>query len=551
MATSIQELEYVKNVAEHNDSKLASKYLKLVRECPEKFDSCFYNDVADISGCSCPSFYIFFARPLDLTENDCTVFNRSEITQHDLHIRKTLKDLKILSAYLPNKNLTIQKEYENINITLSLNSKSSQSVFELCTCIASKCNTKGLPASNSSLQCYTKRNTDPNPKLSYCTQNSNVWIKKLRYLKRVGNHEASKLASYYLPLFEDCKNNFDSCIYKELSESSACACPFQYIVYIRSLKLEKDSCSYFSGFEVSMRRNELMELIKRTRNDFRKIDSYLVFKKEKMFVRASMENLINFKALMSKRQADHYKICTCVENKCNTFPPGPRPEKSLQCYVESNLSVNDESELRLKNCSDKTNRLIDILQYVIKMAPSQYSTIASKYLKIVKNCRAEYDSCIILAIPDRKLFDCFCPITYIISGPRYYPSSSSKECTEVSSTASIFIKSRLQLMQDDFQKIQDYIKQTESKSRSITNDLIIFSDGSIGMFGQTNLRICTCIGSKCNTNDIKSDLDLSTTPLRVHEYDRYLPTAINNVVTLSFSNSRLLSLIIKIIHTFM
>ena len=106
-------------------------------------------------------------------------------------------------------------------------------------------------------------------------------------------------------------------------------------------------------------------------------------------------------------------------------------------------------------------------------------------------------------------------------------------------------------MKYDIQKILNYVQETESKTRSIRNDLIIFPDGFIGEIGQTNLRICICIGSKCNTNDLSKDFDLSTTPLPVHDYDRDLPTTINNAITLSFSNCRRLSLIIKITLTFM
>ena len=85
----------------------------------------------------------------------------------------------------------------------------------------------------------------------------------------------------------------------------------------------------------------------------------------------------------------------------------------------------------------------------------------------------------------------------------------------------------------------------------IFGGLFMVPDGFIGDIGQTNLRICICIDSKCNTNDLSKDFDLSTTPLPVHDYDRDLPTTINNAVTLSFSYSRLLNLIIKITLTLM
>ena len=39
MKKYIRELEYVENVATPQNSKLASKYLKLIRECPDEFDS--------------------------------------------------------------------------------------------------------------------------------------------------------------------------------------------------------------------------------------------------------------------------------------------------------------------------------------------------------------------------------------------------------------------------------------------------------------------------------------------------------------------------------
>ena len=104
----IKELRYVEKNATDEDSKLASKYLKLVTECLEKFDSCFYDEWTGKLGCSCPLFYIFFAQPSGFKKGDCKVLDNYEIEQYDEHFKKTSNELSKIFSYLPKENHDIQ-----------------------------------------------------------------------------------------------------------------------------------------------------------------------------------------------------------------------------------------------------------------------------------------------------------------------------------------------------------------------------------------------------------------------------------------------------------
>ena len=547
MKKYIRELEYVENVATPQDSKLASKYLKLVRECPEKFDSCFYNEAVDISGCSCPMFYIVSGKPLRLTKNDCAVFNLQEL-QHNLHIEKIKEELGRLDTYLQKQKLSLLMAYEKLNTAITLNRNTYVSLFQLCTCDTPKCNTQGIATSKSPLKCYKKRKTDLDSKLVDCNKEANEWVKMFKYLIRVGNDEVSRIASYYLPLATDCKNNFGSCISDEIYEHSGCTCIHYYVLLVQPLKLKKDECRYFSWRDIGRRWNELVDLSEKTTKDFVKMESYLHLEKGKTSMRISMKN--RFTAEYSKRNKLDYRICTCSKNKCNTFGLNNQtllPESSLQCYVEETFTGEHQSEPKVKNCSDETNLFIELFQHVERFAGGmEIVAIASKYLKMVKECPTKYDSCIYEDLSGS--FDCFCPMYYILFGPDYYPSSSSKECTELDRSSLITMKSHLEEGQEDFRKIQNYLRRTNllPVQRGFTSNLNQDLIPSFGISLQKSYRVCICIGSNCNTNElIKTTLQPT-----ILDYEQKVTTTINNAIILSFSYCFLHSLIIEVALTF-
>ena len=213
-------------------------------------------------------------------------------------------------------------------------------------------------------------------------------IKLLTYLRRVANDEVSTLASKYLPLFKECKDRYDSCLYEEAFGISDCLCPFNYIILGRPLELKKIGCQEFSGLEIH--KANLGNVAKEFHEDMPKLLSYL--KQDEMSNRYSMNRLDAAKPTSRIEPLKFYNVCTCAEDNCNSNGLNTStlaPKGSIQCYV----SQDDEITNEVKNCSDVTEEWTEMLEYIEKRGDRYHSKLASKYLKLVKECPEKFESC--------------------------------------------------------------------------------------------------------------------------------------------------------------